>query len=64
MECEIFEFEDFKSGKQMKISSADLKRLLETVSGKTELKNKIDIGKIPEETSGTDIKKWPRSLTC
>ena len=63
MECEIFEFEDFKSGEQMKISSADLKRLLETVPGKTELKNKIDVGKIPEEASGTDIKKWPRSLT-
>lgn len=46
----------------MKISSADLDRLLKIVPGKAEHENKIGVKKSPEEASSTNIKKWPRSL--
>lgn len=47
----------------MKIRCADLERLLETIMVKAELENKIGIRKNLEEASGTNIKKWSRSLT-
>ena len=46
----------------MKNEIVDQNRLLEIVSGKAELKKKVNIGKSLEEAGRTDTKKWPRSL--